>query len=123
MRRTPNNRSDRHRMRHSVLGNSLPGENVGYFEVPTQNGLLRIIASDGETPFEEGWEHVSVTMDARYPTWGEMQQVKEIFWGADETVLQFHPSCSDYVNHRSFCLHLWRQREKSQKLPPQQLID
>ncbi len=62
-----------------------------------------VIASDGA-----GWEHVSVSRQDRCPTWAEMCEVKDLFFGPDEWVLQFHPAASDYVNNHPFCLHLWR---------------
>lgn len=122
MRRTPNKRIECHRTRHPAYGDSMPGKNVGYFEVPTPNGLLRILVSDGEFPEEENWEHVSVSLDARCPTWDEMQRVKDMFWREDETVVQFHPCRQHYVNQHLYCLHLWRQRGKDHMLPPRSLI-
>jgi hypothetical protein len=41
------------------------GSNNGAFRVP---GGLRVIASDGE-----GWDHVSVSLPDRCPTWEEMK--------------------------------------------------
>ena len=65
---------------------------------------LRMIASDGE-----GWEHVSVSLPSRCPTWGEMCRIKGLFWDADDIVIQIHPPEDDYVNNHPFCLHLWRK--------------
>lgn len=62
-----------------------------------------VIASDGG-----GWEHVSVSRTDRCLTWDEMCQVKEMFWGPDDCVLQFHPPEAEYVNNHPHCLHLWR---------------
>lgn len=122
MRHRPNKPIDRYRVRHPVHGDIPPGANFGYFLVPTDNGDLRITASDGTMPEEENWEHVSVSLAARCPTWLEMQHAKEMFWGDTETVLQFHPKGRYYVNAHPFCLHLWRQRGQNHKLPPRRLI-
>lgn len=65
--------------------------------------VLRIVASDGSE-----WEHVSVSTDTRVPRWQEMCFVKDLFWYDDETVIQFHPARSEYVNCHPYCLHLWR---------------
>lgn len=73
---------------------------------------LRVIASDGMDPVAQGWEHVSVSCEHsnRCPNWPEMCFVKDLFWDETETVLQFHPARSNYVNHHPTTLHLWRHR-------------
>jgi len=122
MRHVPNLKIDRYRTRHPLYGDSLAGENFGYFEIPTPHGLLRVIASDGKDPETEGWEHVSVSLASRCPTWDEMCLVKSLFWKDDETVLQFHPKLSKYVNQMEYCLHLWRRRDVEAELPPMILV-
>jgi hypothetical protein len=64
---------------------------------------FNVIASDGG-----GWEHVSVSLENRTPTWAEMCAIKNVFWDEEDCVVQFHPAKSDYVNNHSYCLHLWR---------------
>ena len=121
MRKLPNKRIDQVRRVHPTLGLSAKGENWGYFEVKLPNmGLLRVIASDGQCG--EKWEHVSVSLDNRCPTWEEMCIVKDLFWEESETVLQFHPAEEDYVNFHPFCLHLWRKHGVNAELPPSILI-
>lgn len=66
---------------------------------------LKIIAADG---CDTGWDHVSVSVRNRPPNWQEMCFVKDLFWGAEETVIQFHPPRSEYVNNHPNCLHLWK---------------
>jgi hypothetical protein len=65
--------------------------------------FLRCQASDGL-----GWEHVSVSLPNRCPTWEEMCLVKNRFWDPEDVVMQYHPAESDYINCHPFCLHLWR---------------
>lgn len=65
---------------------------------------LLVQASDGLE-----WEHVSVSLSNRCPTWGEMCFVKSIFWDKDDLVVQYHPPESEYINTHSYCLHLWRR--------------
>jgi hypothetical protein len=65
---------------------------------------LMVQASDGM-----GWEHVSVSVYDRTPTWEEMCFVKNLFWDENDVVVQFHPAKSDYVNMHKYCLHLWRK--------------
>ena len=67
------------------------------------NARLKIIFSDGY-----GWDHVSVSLATRTPTWREMCFVKKTFFRDDEVVMQLHPAESDYVDYHLFCLHLWR---------------
>ena len=64
---------------------------------------LRIIFSEGM-----GWDHVSVSLPTRCPTWDEMCFVKTVFFDDEEVVMQLHPPRSEYVNNFPFCLHLWR---------------
>lgn len=69
--------------------------------------LLRILSSGHDT--ESGWEHVSVsTQTFRPPNWEEMCYIKNLFWGEEECVVQFHPPKSEYVNCHPGCLHLWK---------------
>lgn len=76
-----------------------------------------VICSNGEQ-----WEHVSVSLVSRCPTWQEMCLVKSIFWNDDETVIQYHPSKQDYVNCHQHCLHLWKPMNQEFPKPPTILI-
>jgi len=74
---------------------------------------LAIVVSDGE-----GWDHVSVSLPNRCPSWEEMCFVKDLFFEPHEAVMQLHPPRSEYVNYHKFCLHLWRPYNKRIPLPP-----
>lgn len=92
--------------------------NNGAFEIPSQNPLgqqsfLRVIASDGG-----GWDHVSVSLIDRCPTWDEMCFVKDFFFEPEETVVQYHPKASEYVNCHPYCLHLWRPNDGREIITP-----
>lgn len=81
---------------------------VIYDRKPFKPVMLNVIASDGE-----GWEHVSVSVQGslnkkRTPTWAEMCHIKDLFWDKEDTVLQYHPAESEYVNNHPYVLHLWR---------------
>ncbi len=77
-----------------------------------QIGQLRVISgTEAEARENRGWEHVSVSCRNRVPTWSEMSQIKRMFWGNDEQVVQIHPREEDYVNQHQFCLHLWSSPE------------
>lgn len=114
MRHEPNLRIEPYRMREP---RSDYGANCGAFRF----GKLRIISS-GTPQAGAPWEHVSVSLEDRCPTWGEMVQVKRMFWRDDETVIQFHPSADNYVNVHPYCLHLWKRVGTEMELPPRTLI-
>ncbi len=91
--------------------------NNGYFLVRSSTGALKCIVSD-----ELGWEHVSVSRPNRCPTWEEMCLVKDLFWDAEDTVIQFHPPKSEYVNNHKYCLHLFRPVGVEIARPPSILV-
>jgi hypothetical protein len=122
MRHVPNLRIEQYRTVHPALGWSEPGENWGYFEIPRPTGMLRVVACDGTDPEAAGWEHVSVSLNGRCPKWEEMAFVKNLFWPDDETVVQFHPKKSAYINCHPHVLHLWRRIGEDIELPPGILI-
>ena len=78
---------------------------------------LRTIASD-----ELGWEHCSVSVYNRCPTWQEMSFIKDMFWDDDDCVMQLHPPKSDYVDMAPYCLHLWRPIGIEIPRPPSILV-
>lgn len=85
---------------------SRPGDQYGAFIVRDRLGRqFKILACDGA---ETGWDHVSVSLKKRTPTWEEMCWIKNLFFDQEEAVLQFHPPARDYVNDHPHCLHLWR---------------
>lgn len=100
------------------------GANGAFMVMGPSVAWLRIIASDGSHPDAQGWEHVSVSIDKmnRCPNWPEMVFVKNLFWDEEETVIQFHPPKSEYVNHHPTTLHLWKPRGEAIKTPPSILV-
>lgn len=76
-----------------------------------------IIVSDGM-----GWEHVSISLKDRTPTWEEMCAIKDLLWDEEDLVVQYHPPKSEYVNVAVNCLHLWRQFEGEFPAPPSLLV-
>jgi len=87
--------------------------NNGYWKFHYKGKDLFVIASDGE-----GWDHVSVSLRNRCPTWEEMCFVKDSFFDPEETVIQYHPPKSEYVNCHDYCLHMWRPQDVELPLPP-----
>jgi len=64
-----------------------------------------------------GWDHVSVSMQKQTPSWSHMCFVKNLFFLDSETVIQYHPAKTAYVNVHKNCLHLWRPQTEAIPLP------
>jgi len=79
--------------------------------------MLYYIASWGG-----GWDHVSVHCDGRCPIWDEMCFMRDIFFQDFETILQYHPSKTDYINCHPYTLHLWRPQGEAIPMPPKEMV-
>ena len=110
---------NQHRNRtHPLLGSNNACGNNGCFIFPYEGYEIYCIASDGL-----GWEHVSVSINRkRTPSWEIMCRVKNLFWDDEDTVIQFHPPRSEYVNCYEYCLHLWRPVGMKIPLPDSRLV-
>ena len=89
----------------------------GQFRIPHKGVTLQVIASWGG-----GWDHVSVSLKNRPPSWEEMQYVCRLFFDDDETVLQYHPPRHLHRNLHTNCLHLWRPQAAEVALPPLYMV-
>jgi hypothetical protein len=70
-----------------------------------------------------GWDHVSISKKINdTPTWEEMKYAKDLFFNEDETVVQFHPKKSEYVNVHPYTLHLWKKQGEEIELPPTWMV-
>lgn len=107
------------RVRKGPFGSDATYGNNGGFFLPTRPSQtpLKVIASDGD-----GWEHVSVSLPMRCPTWDEMCKVKALFWDDEDAVMQLHPPRSTWVNNHQYCLHLWRPMLTPVPLPPTYMV-
>ncbi|XZW19012.1 DUF7694 domain-containing protein [Acinetobacter baumannii] len=108
---------EKYRITKGVMGSDSSYGNNGAFWVKTKKCVFTVIASD-----QGGWEHVSVSLPTRCPTWEEMCFIKSLFWGADDCVIQYHPSEKDYVNNHPYCLHLWRPINQDIPTPPSFMV-
>jgi len=108
---------EKFRIASGPMGSNESFGNNGAFWVKTKKHVFTVIASD-----QMGWEHVSVSLPARCPTWEEMCFIKSLFWDEDDCVIQYHPRKSDYVNNHSYCLHLWRPTKELLPVPPSFMI-
>jgi len=118
---------EKYRVQHGQY--STPVDSLwGLFFVPIFKGeYLMCIASNGNDEYP--WEHVSVSLVnhkrkhlKKCPTWNQMCQIKDLFWQEEDTVIQFHPPKSEYVNAHDYCLHLWRKQNENLETPPSELI-
>jgi len=91
--------------------------NNGCFMVMKSGAKLGVIASD-----QMGWEHVSVSLESRVPTWDELVWIKDMFWDDEDCVVQYIPPKSEYVNNCKYCLHLWRPTTLDIIRPPSILV-
>lgn len=78
---------------------------------------MRVIASN-----DEGWDHVSISLNYRCPNWHEMEQIKRMFFKDDETCWQYHVPPSDHINIHPHVLHIWRKHDFEIPMPPRVMI-
>lgn len=69
-----------------------------------------------------GFEHCSVSMPTRCPSWEQMCAIKDVFWNDDEVCMQLHPAKKDYVNNHPYCLHIWKPINEKIPLPPTSIV-
>ena len=109
------------RVRTGLLGTSKGSGNNGLFRIKSPDrkapAPLRVIISDCPD-----WEHVSVSLPTRCPTWDEMCHIKSLFWDEDDCVMQLHPPKSEWVNNHPYCLHLWRPKLSAIPTPPSFMV-
>lgn len=129
------------RVTEGPMASSPDDGNQGQFVIPRDDKTLLIIIAAGQIPddaelkeLQDGWEHVSVhardkhikrgrrEWHARTPTWEEMCIVKDLIFGSDELVVQYHPKKEDYVNIHPHVLHLWHSKNHTIPMPPKELV-
>jgi len=112
---------EQYRVRTGRLGSDKSFGCNGAFFIPQvvrgESMPLKVICSDGE-----GWEHVSVSLPHRCPTWVEMCRVVALFWDEGDCVMQLHPPRKDWISNHPYCLHLWRPVGAVIPLPPSWMV-
>lgn len=93
------------------------GEDGGNGWVCVKGKNLAVVFSWGG-----GWDHVSVSLGNRCPTWEEMCVVKDMFFREDECCVEYHPRKADYVNIFPYCLHIWRPQMAELPVPPRIMV-
>lgn len=119
MKTKPSERLELGRVRDGEYASGT-GELHGAFITKGISGELKILSSGVD--HEYGWEHVSVSMRDKIPSWSDMRFVKALFWDPEECVVQYHPPASAYVDCHPYCLHLWRPVDGQMPLPPSHLV-
>lgn len=107
---------DKLRVTHGWAGN----DTCGAFFIRMSNAdktPLFIIAS-----VSHGWDHVSVSLPDRCPTWEEMAFVARRFFKPDEIAYQLHVPSTIHINNHPFCLHWWRPHNDHIPIPPTILV-
>lgn len=97
---------EKYRVKNGFYGSSEKDGNNGVFIIKKNDHVLRVIASDSM-----GWDHVSVSLASRCPTWEEMCFVKDLFFDDDEMVIQYHMPACKHINIHPYCLHLWKPND------------
>lgn len=89
----------------------------GYYYDKISDKRLNFIFS-----YQMGWEHLSVSMPNRTPSWEQMCRMKDIFWDENEACVQYHPKKEDYVNNHEHCLHIWKPVDYELPTPPSIMV-
>ena len=99
---------------------------IGRLTIDGGNGTVKTKKWSGTVIWSNGggWEHVSVAPYKRniVPSWDDMCMIKDMFFEDNETVVQYHPAKSNYVNVLENCLHLWRPIDRELPVPPMILV-
>lgn len=69
---------------------------------------LRVIASSDETPNHGTLLHVSVSYAHKDPSWEDIKQVRNAFFGEDIDCMMVLPKAADYVNLHPHAFHIWQ---------------
>lgn len=112
---------ERYRITTGLLASDSTFGNNGAFIVPYNGDKLSVVVSD-----QGGWDHVSVSLFDRCPTWDEMQYVRSLWFRDDEWVVQYSPPKSAHINCHSHCLHMWRKQTATPgpwlEIPPSEFV-
>lgn len=68
---------------------------------------MRVLISAKRELDERVWVHLSISHQRRLPTWEELRDAKDIFFGRERMAIQVVPRAAEHYNHMSTCLHLW----------------
>lgn len=109
--------SEECRIKTGPMGSNSSYGNNGAFGMQIAGIRYFAIASD-----HLGWEHISISLDNRCPTWDEMCLMKSLFWDDEDCVVEYHPPKSSYVNNDPFTLHMWKCADTLFPQPPSFMV-
>ena len=92
------------------------GFHGAYYDMLTKKWLNFVFS------YSCGFEHLSVSMPNRTPSWEQMCMMKDVFWNEDEVCMQLHPKKEEYVNNHNHCLHIWKPTTQEIPQPPSILV-
>jgi tricorn protease-like protein len=75
-------------------------------EMYLDNSGMSVIVS-GEIKEGKRWVHLSFARKTRMPSYADIQRVRIVFLGDDNTAIMVWPPKDRYVNLHPYCLHLW----------------
>ncbi len=125
---------EKYRVRKGKLASDASFGNNGVFfipagteAVPDENKVLvhspyfiLCVLSD-----QRDWEHIAVAIHTigppRAPVKEEVEAVRNMFWGKDDTVVQFTTS-SNFKDDNPHTVHLWRNPLMDIPVPPAELF-
>ena len=113
MKSKPSRAIERFRIIKGMMASNSTYGNNGAFMIKYKSRTYKVITSD-----QGGWDHVSVSLPNRVPTWKEMCTIKDMFFEDNEVAVQYHPAKESYINDHSFVLHMWRCQDTAMPMPP-----
>jgi hypothetical protein len=113
MKSKPSRAIERFRIIKGAMASTELYGNNGAFMIKYKSRTYKVVISD-----QLGWDHVSVSLPNRIPTWKEMCIIKDIFFEDTEIVVQYHPAKENYINDSEYVLHMWRCQDKPMPMPP-----
>lgn len=110
-------KTDLSKLARNLIAGGSAADQGGAWQFNRHGVSLRVIASWGM-----GWDHVSVSLPNRCPSWDEMSWIKSLFFEPTECVMQLHVPDAEHINNHPFCLHLWRPQGVEIPTPPSILV-
>lgn len=92
-------------------------DHPGAWGVAAHIGDMMLIVSVGA-----GWDHCSVSLPYRVPSYEEMKWIKRLCFRDDEWAMELHAPPSKHINRHPYVLHLWRPHDVPIPTPPEIMV-
>jgi hypothetical protein len=89
----------------------------GAWGLAAQIGDLRVIIGCGAS-----WDHISVSLAYRVPSYEEMKAIKRLCFRDDEWAMELHAPPSKHISRHPYVLHLWRPHDVPIPTPPEIMV-